>query len=117
MKHLLIAVSALFLLLCLGALAPAAYAQDSNYSNDSFDPWQTRGSYEYHVYSLLPLDWPEAHTTAPADCAMTPAQAEKYRCKTMIYQGRPYYYYENEKGQVYVRRPITWVYSTPVAVR
>jgi hypothetical protein len=113
MKPLLITASALLVLLCFAAPAPAAYAQDSNY-RDNIDPWQTRGAYEYHVYALKPLDWPNAHPSVPENCALTPAQADRYRCETMIYEGRPYYYYEDERGEVHVRRPITWVYSDPV---
>ena len=46
---------------------------------------------------------------------MTKAQAAKYQCKTITYEGRPYYYFEGEQGSVYARRPIVQLYETPGA--
>ena len=37
---------------------------------------------------------------------MPPGQAKKYGCRTYVYEGRPYYYYQNEGGQIFVRRPM-----------
>lgn len=110
MKRLLHYALVLFPILWWGAATPAAYAQDNNY-NQPLDQWQTRDGYEYHVYSLLPLDWPEAYKTSGESCGLTAEQAAKYACKSMIYQGRPYYYYEDEHGQIYVRRPVVWQYD------
>lgn len=35
-----------------------------------------------------------------------PGQAKKYGCRTYIYQGRPHYYYQDERGRIIVRLPI-----------
>lgn len=103
---------------CLSTLLSTACAQtaatpDQNQTNQDKDKWQTRDAFEYRVYPLRPTQWPDGTATAPENCAMTPAQARKYQCKTISYEGRPYYYYTGEHGRVYARRPVVTVYSQP----
>jgi hypothetical protein len=100
------------LLLAVASLSSSfvALAQDV----PSIDKWQKKGDYEYHVFKLKPTDWPQALKTDPVNCGLTAAQAAKYECKTITYEGRPYYYYTVENGSVYARRPVVTVYkSTP----
>ena len=89
-------------------LGVTASAQDS-------EQWQTKGKYEYRVYKLKPTDWPQAQPVPAEKCAMTPDQASKYQCKTVTYQGRLYFYYEGEHGNIYARRPVVHLYETPGA--
>ena len=112
-----IATFALLLALGLSALASTACAQtaapDQNQTQQDKEKWQVKNGFEYRVYPLRPTDWPEGVATAPENCALTPAQAHKYKCKTISQHGRPYYYYEGEHGRVYARRPVVQVYSQP----
>jgi hypothetical protein len=113
-----IATFALLAALGLSALASTAYAQsvaspDQNKTNQDKDKWQVRGGYEYRVYPLRPTQWPDGLQTGPENCALTAAQAKKYQCKTISYEGRSYYYYTDEHGTVYARRPAVTVYSQP----
>jgi hypothetical protein len=109
---------ALLVALGLTVLASPARAQtqtsvDQNQTNQDNEKWQTRDGFEYRVYPLRPTQWPDGTATAPENCAMTPAQAKKYQCKTISYEGRSYYYYTGEHGRVYARRPAVTVYSQP----
>jgi hypothetical protein len=104
-------ICTLTLCFLLTAMGVAANAQDSNNINQ----WQTKGKFEYHVYKLRPTDWPQGQATSPEACGMTPAQGAKYQCKTITYEGRPYYYYEGEQGRIYARRPVVQLYETPGA--
>ena len=38
-------------------------------------------------------------------------------CRTYVYQGRPHYYYQDEAGRIFVRRPIIEVHGTVDIVR
>lgn len=112
------ATFALLAALGLGLLASPARAQaqtssDQNQTDQDKHKWQTRGGFEYRVYPLRPTQWPDGVATAPENCAMTPAQAKKYECKTISYEGRSYYYYTGEHGKVYARRAAVTVYSQP----
>jgi hypothetical protein len=118
MKRNFIATFALSAALSLSLLASPARAQaqtsvDQNQTNQDKGKWQTRDGFEYRVYPLRPTQWPDGTATAAENCAMTPAQAKKYDCKTISYNGRPYYYYTGEHGRVYARRPAVTVYSQP----
>ncbi|HEY1730744.1 MAG TPA: hypothetical protein VGG15_03300 [Terriglobales bacterium] len=112
-----IAMLALLAALGIGMTASTAVAQtaapDQNQTNQDKGKWQTRNGFEYRVYPLRPTDWPDGTPTAPENCVFTAAQARKYQCKTISYQGRPYYYYTGEHGSVYARRPAVQVYSKP----
>jgi|SRR5579871_1862763 len=69
--------------------------------------WEHRGGYEYRSYAAgnVPPGWSHGKKTGWGDCGLPPGQAKKYGCRTYTYQGRPYYYYQNEAGQIIVRRP------------
>jgi hypothetical protein len=113
-----IAVFALLAALGLSVLASTAYAQtvaspDQNKTNQDKDKWQVRDGYEYRVYPLRPTQWPDGVPTAPENCALSRAQAKKYKCETISYEGRAYYYYTGEHGSVYARRAAVTVYSQP----
>lgn len=113
-----IAVFALLAALVLSVPALTASAQtvaspDQNKTNQDKDKWQLRDGYEYRVYPLRPTQWPDGVPSAPENCALSGAQARKYKCKTISYEGRAYYYYTGEHGKVYARRAAVTVYSQP----
>lgn len=77
--------------------------------------WERRDGYEYHVYegSGRPSGWSQGKKTGWGNCGMPPGQAKKYGCRTYVYQGRPhYYYYQDDEGRVFVRRPIVEVHGS-----
>ena len=71
------------------------------------DQWEQRGNYEYHVFEggSRPPGWGKGKKTGWRNCGMPPGQAKKYGCQTYVYEGRHYYYYRDDAGRVYVRRP------------
>src|SRR5215475_10707864 len=110
-------LSTFALLLVFGALVSTAGAQTAvpyqNETQQDKDQWVNRNGFEYRVYPLRPTQWPDGVATSPDNCAMTAAQAKKYQCKTISYEGRSYYYYTAEHGKVYARRPVVTIYSQP----
>jgi hypothetical protein len=77
--------------------------------------WEQRGEYEYRVYSNRndhPPGWSKGKKTGWGNCGLPPGQAKKYGCQTYVYQGRPYYYYQDDQGQIIVRRPVIEVHSS-----
>jgi hypothetical protein len=114
MKQILISTFALLLVFgALSSMQAQTAAPDQDQTRQDKDQWVNRGGFEYRVYPLRPTQWPDGTPTSPDNCAMTPAQARKYHCKTISYEGRPYYYYTGEHGKVYARRPAVTVYSQP----
>ncbi|HLI62003.1 MAG TPA: hypothetical protein VKV05_01295 [Terriglobales bacterium] len=75
--------------------------------------WERRGNYEYSSYGPgnVPPGWSRGKKTGWGNCGMPPGQAKKYGCRTYTYQGRSYYYYQNEAGQIMVRRPVVEVHG------
>jgi len=73
-----------------------------------------RAKYEYRTYSgdSRPPGWSQGKKTSWGSCGMPPGQAKKYGCRTYIYQGRPYYYYQDNQGQIFVRRPTIEVHGS-----
>lgn len=113
-----IAMFALLAALGLSAPVSPACAQtvaspDQNKTYQDKDKWQAKGGYEYRVYPLRPTQWPDGVASAPENCGLTAAQARKYKCETISYEGRAYYYYTGEHGSVYARRAAVTVYSQP----
>ena len=117
MKRLLAAVT---LAIALGFNAPPLMADhgdtgdkhgqghgNKHHDNDDDQGWEHRGGYDYRAYSNgnVPPGWSQGKKTGWGNCGMPPGQAKKYGCRTYSYQGRPYYYYQDNGGQIFVRRP------------
>src|SRR5919204_1275040 len=71
--------------------------------------WERRENHEYRIYGIndgRPPGWNYGRKTGWRDCGLPPGQAKKYGCRVYMYEGRPHYYYQDERGQIYVRRPI-----------
>ena len=81
---------------------------------DKDDGWEHRGDYEYHTYAKgsVPPGWSHGKKTGWGNCGMPPGQAKKYGCQTYTYQGRPYYYYQEDDGRTIVRRPAIEVHGS-----
>ena len=81
----------------------------NKHNDDGDQGWEKRDKYEYRTYAVSgphPPGWSQGKKTGWGNCGMPPGQAKKYGCRTYTYEGRPYYYYQNEGGQIIVRRPI-----------
>ena len=77
--------------------------------------WDRRDGYEYRVYGdrdERPPGWGHGKKTGWSNCGLPPGQAKKYGCRTYVYQGRPHYYYQDEDGRIFVRRPIIEVHGS-----
>jgi hypothetical protein len=83
--------------------------------NDDDDRnWERREGYEYRTYGdsdERPPGWNHGKKTGWKNCGLPPGQAKKYGCRTYTYQGRPHYYYQDERGRIVVRRPIIDVHG------
>ena len=84
---------------------------------DDDHAWERRDGYEYRVYSVheRPPGWGHGKKTGWGNCGLPPGQAKKYGCRTYVYQDRPVYYYQDERGQIFVRRPIVEVHSLRIS--
>ena len=60
----------------------------------------------------VPPGWSRGKKTGSGNCGLPPGQAKKYGCQSYIYEGRPYYYYQDDAGQIIVHRPIIEVHAT-----
>jgi hypothetical protein len=73
------------------------------------DRWERRNDrYEYRVYEIRggrPPGWSRGRKVGWGECGMPPGQAKKYGCRTYVYEERTYYYYEDDSGHIFVRRP------------
>jgi hypothetical protein len=71
--------------------------------------WERREGYEYRTYGDRdgrPPGWSRGQKTGWGNCGLPPGQAKKYGCRSYVYQGRPHYYYQDERGRIIIRRPI-----------
>jgi hypothetical protein len=50
--------------------------------------------------------------TGWGNCGLAPGQAKKYGCRSYTYQRIPHYYYQDEQGQIIVRRPLIEVHGS-----
>ena len=114
------------LIVALGFSAPALKGDHEDkgnkqqhgnkHSTDGDDQgWQRREGYEYRAYAghdERPPGWSQGKKTGWGNCGMPPGQAKKYGCRTYTYQGRPYYYYQDETGRIIVRRPTIAVHGS-----
>ncbi|HVP44684.1 MAG TPA: hypothetical protein VMS96_14730 [Terriglobales bacterium] len=73
------------------------------------DRWERRDGYEYRVFrdrDDRPPGWSRGKKTGWGNCGLPPGQAKKYGCRTYTYRGRQHYYYRDERGNLFVRRPV-----------
>ena len=121
-KHLM-TVLAVVAALSLGTPALMADHGDKEHKhqhgNKHFDDenqgWERRDGYEYRSYGDRddrPPGWSRGKKTGWGNCGLPPGQAKKYGCQTYVYQGRPYYYYQDDGGRIIVRRPIIEVHGS-----
>jgi hypothetical protein len=81
----------------------------NKHGDDDDQGWRKEQGYEYRTYAesgQYPPGWSHGKKTGWGNCGLPPGQAKKYGCRTYTYEGRPYYYYHNEVGQIIVRRPL-----------
>jgi hypothetical protein len=124
-------LAVLALVAALGWLTPAMRADNGTgkgkgnpHARESFDDdhggrrdrderWERRDGYEYRVYDRdgHPPGWSKGKKTGWGNCGLPPGQAKKYGCRTYVYEGRPYYYYQDEVGRIVIRRPVIQVHA------
>jgi hypothetical protein len=93
---------------------------NKHHDDDDRGGWERRGGYEYRMYGdrdERPPGWSRGNKTGWRDCGLPPGQAKKYGCRSYIYEGRRHYYYEDEAGRVFVRRPVIEVHAGVDIVR
>jgi hypothetical protein len=84
------------------------------FHDDDDDRWERHEGYEYRIYGDRddrPPGWSHGKKTGWGNCGLPPGQAKKYGCRTYVYQGRPHYYYRDERGRIIVRRPVIQVHG------
>ena len=87
----------------------------SDNDDDDNQGWQRREGYEYRTYGdrdERPPGWSHGKKTGWGNCGLPPGQAKKYGCYTYVYQGVPHYYYQDEQGQIIIRRPIIEIHGS-----
>ena len=87
---------------------------NKHFDNDNDKGWEHRDGYEYRNYgdrNQRPPGWSRGRKTGWGNCGIPPGQAKKDDCRTYMYQGRPHYYYQDERGWIIVRRPIIEVHG------
>jgi hypothetical protein len=109
------------LLVALGIATPTVMADHDDHGHgkghkhgkhsDDDERWERRDGYE------RPPGWNRGKKTGWGNCGLPPGQAKKYGCRTYMYEGRPHYYYQDDAGQVIVRRPIIEVHANVDIVR
>jgi hypothetical protein len=127
MSKRLLAIFALFA--ALGLSTPSLMADHGDkgnkhgnkHSSDDDQGWERREGYEYHNYvansDVRPPGWNRGQKTGWKNCGLPPGQAKKYGCRSYVYEGRPHYYYQDDRGQIIVRRPIIEVHGSVDIVR
>ena len=124
MENRLLTILALGLVLAYGAPVLMADHGDQGHKNghgnkhsddDDDQGWQKREGYEYRTYTDeggRPPGWSRGKKTGWKNCGLPPGQAKKYGCYVYTYEGRPHYYYQDERGQIVVRRPILEIHGS-----
>ena len=122
-------LAVLALIASLAFITPAAVAghgegkgkhHGNQHFDDDHDRWEAREGYEYRTYrdrDDRPPGWSRGQKTGWGNCGLPPGQAKKYGCRTYMYEGRPHYYYQDQRGQIIVRRPIFEVHGSVDIVR
>ena len=122
MSKRLLAIFTISVALSLGtpALADHGHGDGKNdhgnkHSDDDDRGWERHDGYEYRTYGdrdQRPPGWSHGKKTGWGNCGLPPGQAKKYGCRTYTYQGVPHYYYQDEQGQIIVRRPLIEINGT-----
>lgn len=89
-------------------------------SSDEDKGWNRRDGYEYRTYGDTdgrPPGWNRGKKTGWNHCGLPPGQAKKYGCRTYVYEGRPHYYYQDDDGRIFVRRPTIEIHGSVDIVR
>jgi hypothetical protein len=103
------------LLAALAWTAPALFADHGDHGkhgkhgNKHEDQgWERRDGYESRVFegNERPPGWGHGKKTGWGNCGMPPGQAKKHGCQAYVYEGRQYYYHQDDEGRIVVRRPI-----------
>ena len=85
-----------------------------NVDNDD-DRWERREGYEYRTYGEDeggPPGWSKGKKTGWGNCGLPPGQAKKYgACRMYTHQGRPHYWYRDDRGRIIIRRPVIHVHG------
>lgn len=113
-------LATLGLVVAMSLSGPALLADKGDkgkkHSNDHDNQgWEQRDGYEYRTYGNgdeHPPGWSHGKKTGWGNCGLPPGQAKKYGCRTYTYQGRPYYYYQEQDGGIVVRRPTIEVHGS-----
>lgn len=76
--------------------------------------WDQRDGFEYRSFGRdeRPPGWSKGRKTGWGNCGMPPGQAKKYGCRSYAYQGRQYYYYQEDDGRIFVRRPMIAIHGS-----
>lgn len=106
-------IAAFWLVLPSASMGQGKHQGHGNpHANKNFDDqderWEQRDGYEYRTYGDQdgrPPGWSRGKKTGWGNCGMPPGQAKKYGCRRYVYEGRPHYYYQDERGRIIVRRP------------
>ncbi len=79
--------------------------RDHDRDHDRDDRWENRNGWEYRTYqgNEHPEGWNRGDRTEWRNCD-DGRSGRQYDCYSYQYQGRPYYYYQDENGRTYVRR-------------
>ncbi len=85
----------------------ANHGEAKGKDKDRDEGWEKRDGYELRTYGGddRPPGWNRGKKTGWGNCGVPPGQAKKGACRTYSYQGRRYYYYQDEQGRMSVRRP------------
>ncbi len=91
---------------------------NKHFDNDDDQGWERRDGFEYRAYGdEHPPGWSLGKKTGWRNCGLPPGQARKYGCRTYVYEGRPHYYYQDERGRIIVRRPLVEIHGSVDIVR
>jgi hypothetical protein len=124
MSKRLLAIFAIVAALSLGtpaAMADHGHGDGKNdhgnkHSDDDDDGrWEHSDGYEYRTFGdrdERPPGWSRGKKTGWENCGLPPGQAKKYGCRSYSNQGVPHYYYQDEQGQIIVRRPLIEVHGS-----
>jgi hypothetical protein len=87
--------------------------RDNDHDRDDHGRWETRNGWEYRSYERgqTPPGWSKGKKTGWGNCNLPPGQAKKYGCNQYRYQGREYYWYRDDAGRLFIRRPVIHLHA------